>query len=161
VRAYARSSQRELCRIVWHLGSWIHLLSGNQRTILARSCEAGRALRRIPQPRCLKKEHERNAHPPALPLRRAFFPPKGSPPLDTLAAQFAPQHRHAEQSETEQGKCRTCIGNACSDVQREVLVRSSPLSPYVGAGRHAEAGECGVVIGRGARQRLNILSIGR
>jgi len=98
---------------------------------------------------------------PRSPYEGLSFPRKAAPPLDTLAAQFAPQHRHAEQSETEQGKCRTCIGNACSDVQREVLVRSSPLSPYVGAGRHAEAGECGVVIGRGARQRLNILSIGR
>ena len=53
--------------------------------------------------RCLKKERERNAHPPALPLRRAILPP--NPPLDTLAAQFAPQHRHAEQSATEQRNC--------------------------------------------------------
>jgi hypothetical protein len=30
----------------------------------------------------------------------------------TLAKQFAPQGSQAEQSETEQGKCRACIGNA-------------------------------------------------
>ena len=62
--------------------------------------------------RCLKKERERNAHPPALPLRRAILPPERRPPLDTLAAQFALQHRHAEQSATEQRNCRAVIGNA-------------------------------------------------
>ena len=30
----------------------------------------------------------------------------------TLAAQFAPQGNQAERSESEQGKCRACIGNA-------------------------------------------------
>ena len=72
----------------------------------------------------LKKERERNAHPPALPLRRAIPSPEGSPPLDTLAAQFAPQDNQAERSETEQGKCRACIGNARwvnADVVEEYL----------------------------------------
>ena len=61
--------------------------------------------------RCLRKERERNAHPPALPLRRATLPPEASPPLDTLAAQLAPQHSHAEQSKTEQANCRARIRN--------------------------------------------------
>ena len=47
----------------------------------------------------LKKERERNAHPPAL---RCYEN------RQNLAAQFAPQG-----NQTEQGKCRTCIGNSC------------------------------------------------
>jgi len=33
---------------------------------------------------------------PRSPYEGQSFTPEGSPPLDTLAAQFAPQHRHAE-----------------------------------------------------------------
>jgi hypothetical protein len=40
-----------------------------------------------------------------------------------VQAQFAPQHRQAKQSETEQRNCRAAIGNASrSDLEREVLV---------------------------------------
>jgi hypothetical protein len=43
----------------------------------------------------------------------------------TLTTQFAPQGRQAEQSATEQRNCRAAIGHR-SDLEREVLVRSSP-----------------------------------
>jgi hypothetical protein len=75
------------------------------------------------------------------------LPPEG-PPLDTLAAQFAPQGNQAERSESEQGQCRAAIRHTSgSNLKREVLVRSSPPRPYVGAGRHAEACEGRVVKG--------------
>ena len=50
--------------------------------------------------------------------------PRRQPPLDTLAAQFAPQHRHAKQCATEQRNCRAAIGNARwgnADVVEEYL----------------------------------------
>jgi hypothetical protein len=69
-----------------------------------------------------------------------------------LAIQFAPQGSQGEKSETEQRNCRAGIGNRSrSDHEREVVVRSSPPHPYVGAGRHAEAGEGRVVPGRATR----------
>ena len=40
-----------------------------------------------------------------------------------LAAQFAPQHRHAEQSAPEQRNCRATVGHPSFDDEREVLVR--------------------------------------
>jgi hypothetical protein len=64
-----------------------------------------------------------------------------------LATQFAPQGNQAERSESEQRNCRAAIGNTSpSDYEREVLVRSSPPRPYVGARRHAETGEGNEVV---------------
>ena len=60
---------------------------------------------------CLKNECERNAHPPALPLRKGHHPPEGSPPLDTLAAQFAPQGNQAERNRIVERNCRPAIGH--------------------------------------------------
>jgi hypothetical protein len=37
---------------------------------------------------------------PRSPYEGLSFPPEGSPPLDTLPAQFAPQGKQAERSET-------------------------------------------------------------
>ena len=56
--------------------------------------------------------------------------PRRQPPLDTLAAQFAPQHRHAKQCATEQGNCRAAIGNARwvnADVVEEEEASSAKL----------------------------------
>ena len=66
-------------------------------------------------------------------------------------------HHQAETSEAHyQQRQRSGLrrGGGGYDVEREVLVRASPPRPFVGAGRHAEAGEGGVVIGRHVRQRI-------
>jgi hypothetical protein len=99
--------------------------------------------------RCLKKNASVMRIRPRSRYER-LSSPRRQPPLDTLAAQFAPQGNQAERSESEQGKGRSCVGNR-PDLKRDVLVRSSPPCPYVGAGRHAEIGEGLVVKGHAIR----------
>jgi hypothetical protein len=70
----------------------------------------------------LKKERELNAYPPALPLRRAILPRRQSPPLETLAAQFAPQGNQAERSETEQGKCRASFSKIVKNSDERIIL---------------------------------------
>jgi len=73
--------------------------------------------------------------------------------IPPLATQFASQRSQAEQGETEQRDCGAAIGNRSpSDDEREVLVRSIPPRPFVGAGRDAELDESCVVISRAVRQ---------
>jgi hypothetical protein len=45
---------------------WIHCVIRQSKAILARSCEAGRAIQHVPQPSCLKKERERLVSPAPL-----------------------------------------------------------------------------------------------
>jgi hypothetical protein len=56
----------------WSLG-YVSAIDSNGRPIWIADAHQG------DEKRCLKKERERNAHPPALPLRRAILPPKAAP----------------------------------------------------------------------------------
>jgi hypothetical protein len=56
----------------WSLG-YVSAIDSNGRPIWIADAHQG------DEKRCLKKERERNAHPLALPLRRAILPPEGSP----------------------------------------------------------------------------------
>jgi hypothetical protein len=61
-----------LSKAGWSWGR-VSAIDFNGRTIWIADAHRG------DEKRCLKKERERNAHPPALPLLKGLPPPEGSP----------------------------------------------------------------------------------
>jgi hypothetical protein len=66
---------------------YVSAIDSNGRTIWIADAHQG------DEKRCLKKERERNTHPPALPLVEGLSSPRRQPDLKTLAASLGKQGR--------------------------------------------------------------------